>query len=155
MLYHERMSSRAQTYFGLAPGGKAITEDAPRLIDLPPPGHWSGRDGCGTYDEQGRRIQDGAECDGPGSKSHREREDSGIAELRAHDKVWKTPAADGYAYYYVRSLRPLKLSHIPYLDGYTADPALLRGLNAAELVADIDQDRRVREYIQEREESRR
>lgn len=46
--------------------------------------------------------------------------------------------ADGYAYYYVRSFRPLVLQHVPYLDGYRADPALIRGLTPDDAEQRID-----------------
>lgn len=33
-------------------------------------------------------------------------------------EIVRHPVADGYAYYMILSLRPVKLIHLPYLDGY-------------------------------------
>lgn len=44
------------------------------------------------------------------------------------DKLLKFPVADGYACYYVKSLRPLVLQHIPFLDNYYVPYAHIRGL---------------------------
>ena len=38
------------------------------------------------------------------------------------------PVADGYAWYKVVSAKPLKLQHVPFGDGWHADPITLRGL---------------------------
>ena len=37
--------------------------------------------------------------------------------------------ADGYAFYVVTDDDPLTLAHVDYLDGYTVDPALIRGID--------------------------
>jgi hypothetical protein len=39
------------------------------------------------------------------------------------------PVADNYAKYMVFSTKPLHLIHVGTYDGYSADPALIRGLN--------------------------
>lgn len=36
--------------------------------------------------------------------------------------------ADGMATYFVKSLKPLVLQHVPHGDAYQVDPALIRGL---------------------------
>lgn len=50
--------------------------------------------------------------------------------------------ADGYAYYRVVSVKPLKVEHIPFLDGYTVEDSLIRGLRVADVEALVEQDRR-------------
>lgn len=41
--------------------------------------------------------------------------------------------ADGYAYYRVVSESPLKIQHIPYLDGYKIPQAHIRGLRKKDI----------------------
>lgn len=41
--------------------------------------------------------------------------------------------ADGGAYYLVKSMKPLKLQHIPYGDAYRVSPIMIRGLRAADI----------------------
>ena len=45
------------------------------------------------------------------------------------------PVADGYANYYVQSIRPLILRHIDYMDGYCIPYAYVRGLRAEDVEA--------------------
>ncbi len=48
-------------------------------------------------------------------------------------RVIKFPVADGYAFYYVHSEKPLVLQHIPYGDARRADAATIRGLRLADV----------------------
>ena len=41
--------------------------------------------------------------------------------------------ADGYAWYLVKSRKPLVLQHIDYLDGYAVSAATIRGLRAQDI----------------------
>jgi hypothetical protein len=53
-----------------------------------------------------------------------------------NDLVGKTisfPVADGRAEYMVYTTKPLALIHLPYVDGYQADPILLRGLRVTDV----------------------
>jgi hypothetical protein len=51
------------------------------------------------------------------------------------DSIIRFPRADGYAVYFVESLRPLRLKHVPYGDAYRVEPATLRGLRESEVRA--------------------
>lgn len=48
-------------------------------------------------------------------------------------KTIRFQVADGYAQYMVCSTRPLELLHLDYVDGYEADPILLRGLTLTDV----------------------
>ena len=61
--------------------------------------------------------------------------------LRAKHEMVSFGVADGFAWYIVKSRKPLVLQHVDYCDGYAASAALIRGLR----LADIDaQTRRAR-----------
>lgn len=49
------------------------------------------------------------------------------------DKIIGFPVGDGKALYYVQSMRPLRLQHIPYGDAYRISAAHLRGLRLADV----------------------
>jgi hypothetical protein len=66
------------------------------------------------------------------------------------DKVISFPRGDGRAMYYVVSVRPLKLQHIPYGDAWTADPMTLRGLRAVDVEAMIESNKKMREIFAKR-----
>jgi len=55
--------------------------------------------------------------------------------------IWKTQACDGYANYLVvaDNGKSVTLQHIPFLDGYTAPAAHIRGLTRKDIL--IDQQR--------------
>ena len=109
-----------------------------KISDVYPPGHWhmyKGRDFiCVEVDDRGRPV----EVETCGSWSERsEKEDASMDALPA-DRVWSTPVADDQARYYIVSKRPFVLAHIPYLDGYQAHPALLRGLRLKDVQREKD-----------------
>ena len=70
------------------------------------------------------------------------RQGDALGKLEAEGKVLKFPVADGYAHYYVKSLKPAVLQYIPFCDNYKADPALIRGLNAKDIGQRIEQAKR-------------
>jgi hypothetical protein len=49
--------------------------------------------------------------------------------------VMRFPVADGYAFYYVKSRKPLVLQHVPYGDAWTIPDAHIRGLR----LVDVDE----------------
>ena len=49
------------------------------------------------------------------------------------DKVIQFPIADGYAMYFIKSIRPLTLQHIPYGDAWQIPTAHMRGLKKADV----------------------
>ncbi len=63
------------------------------------------------------------------------------------DKVIKFPVADGYAYYFVKSLTPLVLQHIPYGDAWHANPILIRGLRRKDVEKMIEAERTLGEIF--------
>ena len=123
-----------------------------RISKTPPPGHWKLKDRkgvtrCADVDQKGditfteQNCQDG--------KAHRKREEDSFQAIPA-DHLWKTQVADSYAYYYVRSQTPsIFLSHIPYGDGWHANPALIRGLRKNEILQDIRHQKVFREMFEE------
>jgi hypothetical protein len=50
------------------------------------------------------------------------------------DNIMSFPIADGKAFYKVIKERPLTLQHIPFGDAYEVYPALIKGLDAEDLV---------------------
>lgn len=55
--------------------------------------------------------------------------------------IVKFSVADGYAMYVVIKEKPLTLQHLPYGDGYQADPALIRGLRRVDIEALIQREK--------------
>jgi len=49
------------------------------------------------------------------------------------DRLFTYPVADGKAFYFIKSMTPLVLQHIDYLDGYQCDPIFLRGLRREDM----------------------
>ena len=70
-------------------------------------------------------AQVGAQC--PTFHDHNDAEQRAFDAIPA-DRIWASAAADGLAYYYIRSTRPLVLAHIPYGDRYRVHHATIRGL---------------------------
>ena len=148
-VHYGRTSWKADAYLGVVPQASvAKAQIQAQLIDRTPPGHWFTDDGCATFDQKGIGRPD-SRCDGD-IVEHYKLADLLMQAERERDKVWSTPVADGSAYYYIHSTRPLVLAHMPFLDGYRALPALLRGLTPEEVEADIAHDRRIREFMAER-----
>ena len=122
-----------------------------RLSKRPAPGHWklpdkTGKTRCADVKQNGDVTFPEQGC--PNWKNHMEREASSLSQLPA-DRLWRTPVADGYAYYYVQSREPIYLAHIPYGDAYRAPPALIRGLRKNELAQDIRREKIFRELFEE------
>ncbi|MHA2063249.1 MAG: hypothetical protein ACXABY_02590 [Candidatus Thorarchaeota archaeon] len=55
--------------------------------------------------------------------------------------------ADGSAIYIVVKTKPLTLQHVPFCDGYSVHPALIRGLNKADILDHLDRERRLKEIF--------
>ena len=49
------------------------------------------------------------------------------------DRLISSSVADGYAYYYIVSFKPLVLQHIPAYDGYMMSPAEIRGMRLQDI----------------------
>lgn len=54
------------------------------------------------------------------------------------------PRADGYAFYRVASITPLKLQHIPYGDAYCIDSATIRGLRLSDVAHMVSAAKRIK-----------
>lgn len=67
------------------------------------------------------------------------------------DPILKFPRADGYAMYRVVSVKPPVLQWIPFMDRWQVEPALIRGLRAADIARMIEQDARMRALFSRRE----
>lgn len=65
------------------------------------------------------------------------------ADAAARDKgeikgrLLRFPAADSYAVYQITGVRPLTLSHVDYMDGWTISAAHLRGITLAEVKEEL------------------
>ena len=57
------------------------------------------------------------------------------------------PVADGSAIYRIVSDKPLKLEHIPFLDGYQADPILIRGLRLSDVKQQLKASKKFRKIF--------
>jgi hypothetical protein len=69
-------------------------------------------------------------------------------------EVVRWQRADGYAQYMVWQTKPLQLIHLDLMDGYTIEPALIRGLRVADIHEKVEQAARMRAFFtRKREES--
>lgn len=59
----------------------------------------------------------------------------------------KWQRADGYAIYIVTSVRPLTIQHVDIGDAWTIEPALIRGLNRADIEIMVERERSLRAYF--------
>ena len=116
-----------------------------------PPGHWHqpvnklNDSRCIDVDDNGVRTPAQNSC--PNFHQEMETENQSLRAL-PRDRVWKTPVADGFAYYYIRSEKPLVVLHIPYSDRWQAHPALLRGITLKEMRAQITTETRMEQLFQ-------
>ena len=123
------------------------------LANQMPPGHWHLTDdhlkfACTQVDEHGNHSDVEQPCNDFMKNMDAERES--LLALIEEERVWKTPIADGHAYYYIKSETPLVLLHIPYGDRWTAHPALIRGLNLDDVHRELAAERRLQEILNSR-----
>jgi hypothetical protein len=62
-------------------------------------------------------------------------------------EVVRWQRADGYAQYMVWQTNPLQLIHLDLLDGYSIEPALIRGLRVADIRDMVERAARMRELF--------
>ena len=62
-------------------------------------------------------------------------------------RIIRFPRADGYALYFVKSINPPILRHIPYGDAWTVEPPLIRGLLPEDLKQMLEKERVLRELF--------
>lgn len=55
--------------------------------------------------------------------------------------------ADGYARYMIWDTKPLTLIHLELLDAYSVEPALIRGLNLAEVAEMVAREERLQSFF--------
>lgn len=89
-----------------------------------------------------------------------ERQDKMMSELET--KAAKLPkgeyvgallkfgVADGYAVYYVYSLKPLQLCHVPWSDAYRADRLIEKALNVTEVKKRVNAERALAKLFSKR-----
>jgi hypothetical protein len=80
-------------------------------------------------------------------KTQMERQHKALREIEKKYETIKFGVADGYAIYAVLSMKPLTLMHIPYMDGYHADPILLRGLKASDVEKRLLGEKKMKEFF--------
>lgn len=68
-------------------------------------------------------------------------------EAIPQDRVIRFPRGDGYALYFVVSVKPVVLQWIPFSDRWQVEPALIRGLRPADIKSMLDGARRVQELF--------
>jgi hypothetical protein len=69
-------------------------------------------------------------------------------------EVVRWSRADGYAQYMVWQTKPLQLIHLNLLDGYSIEPALIRGLRVADIRDMVESAARLRAlFSRKRDES--
>ena len=59
--------------------------------------------------------------------------EDGLRKIEEQYDTLHFPVADGAAIYAVYSYKPLQIFHVPFLDAWHADPALIRGLTAKDV----------------------
>ena len=62
--------------------------------------------------------------------------------LQDNMQMIKFSVGDGFAHYLVVSMKPLKLQHVPFGDGYKAHDALIRGLRKVDVEEIIARQKR-------------
>jgi hypothetical protein len=67
------------------------------------------------------------------------------------DKIIKFQVADGFAFYFVKSKKPLVLQHIPFYDGYRIPQAHLRGLRLSDVKTMLQQEAALARLFSKRE----
>lgn len=73
-----------------------------------------------------------------------------VKQLFADGKAIRFPWADGYAIYFVKSVSPPVLQHVPVGDAWRIPYAHIRGVRAADIRDMLDADRRQREFFAKR-----
>ena len=69
----------------------------------------------------------------------REQIDAAWKAVQAQGDLLTFPVADGKAVYIIRSVSPPVLQWVDWLDGYRADPALIRGLRSSDIRTRLQQ----------------
>jgi hypothetical protein len=62
-------------------------------------------------------------------------------------EILRWQRADGYAVYMVVKQKPLTLAHVGVGDAYSIEPALIRGLNLADVREMVIRERKIREMF--------
>ena len=121
------------------------------------PGHWTNpnrKNGarCVQVSPDRQQVQQGQSVQCASFEEHLRKEDESLDALPP-DRLWRTQVADGYAYYFVRTEKPLTLLHIPYADGYEADPVMIRGLRLPDVREQQQRAERFRQLRASRDEA--
>lgn len=79
-------------------------------------------------------------------KVHRDRTEKLFADIPIDKKI-SLPWADGAAFYYIKSEKPLVLQHIPYGDAWHVPYTQIRGLRLADVKAMIKREKSLRKMF--------
>lgn len=107
------------------------------LAPKPYPGHWNMRNEEYPYNNT-------CDCANFMECMRKENEDF---EAIPEDKIWATGIADGAAYYFIKSEKPLVLQHIPFGDRWQAPYAMIRGLRLADIKREQERTRAINELF--------
>jgi hypothetical protein len=69
-----------------------------------------------------------------------------LAEI-PEDRLFFTGYADGNAYYFVESFKPLILQHVPYLDAWELPYAHIEGLSASDVKNTINANKSWKKFL--------
>lgn len=86
------------------------------------------------------------ECDKVIKKLRKE-SDRAIENRLLVGRLLTLPVADGYAWYRVKSEKPLTIEYLPYSDGYEAHPILLRNLTKEDVLDLTIHEYRIRQSV--------
>ena len=75
-------------------------------------------------------------------KEYFDRENKEFDKIK--ENVIRFPMADSYAFYYVKTLKPLVLQHVPYGDKWNIPDAHIRGLRARDVEEMLNREHTMR-----------
>lgn len=126
-----------------------------KLVHGYAPGHWTNtlpdsENRCIEVGPEGKPYLSQAAHQCSDRQEHSDRERKSLEDL-GDERLWKTPAGDSYAFYYIFSEKPLQLIHLPVGDGYLALPATIRGLRLGEVKREVEWNKHLRRLFRERD----
>lgn len=68
-------------------------------------------------------------------------------DAMGENNLVRFPAGDGYAFYFIKSRKPLVLQHVPYGDAWQLPAAYIRGLTLRDVDAMIYREQALRELF--------
>lgn len=116
---------------------------APNSYDLPEPNYEGGnfRDAFKAQEEAFKKLQEASDAIDFNDPK---------ASLKGALLRWQR--ADGYAHYIVTADRPLTVQHVPFLDAWTVESALIRGLTRADVIAQLKREKAMKELFSKKKD---